>query len=65
MIKKITTAGICVLALALFTYACTELALAERGVSAMGGEIFALPIIGFCVWAGVKTGKDIKRSWKS
>lgn len=63
MTKKIIFAGACTLLILGAVYVCSELALTERGYTAVGGEI-CIPIIGFCLWAGVKTVKDIRRAMK-
>lgn len=65
MAKKIIIAGACTILIAAAVNILTELALAERGFFAVGGELLAAPIIGFCVSAAIKTIKDIKRSVKN
>lgn len=65
MSRKIIIAGACTLLLSAAVKTLSELALAERGFSAVGGEIIAAPIICYCLSAAVKTIKDIKRSVKN
>lgn len=60
MTKKIIFAGKCILALATALYICSELALAERGYSAVGGEIIGVVVLTFAIFATVKTIKDIR-----
>lgn len=62
--RKIIIAGECTLALAAVTYICSELALMERGYSAVGGEIIGIAILTFAIFATVKTVKDIKVTLK-
>lgn len=62
MTKRIIFAGACTLIILAATWLCSELALMERGYSAAGGEI-CMPLIGFCIWAAVKTVKDIRKGW--
>ncbi len=63
MSRKIIIAGACTLIILAAMWLCSEIALAERGYSAAGGEI-CIPLIAFCVWAVVKTAKDIRKGWK-
>lgn len=63
MTRKIIIAGACTLIILAAMRLCSELALAERGYSAADGEI-CIPLIAFCIWAAVKTVKDIRRGWK-
>lgn len=63
MTKKIIFAGECILALATVLYICSELALAERGYTAVGGEIIGVAVLAFVVFTTVKTVKDI-RNWR-
>lgn len=60
MTKKIIFAGECVLALVTAMYICSELALFERGYTAVGGEIIGIAVLAFVYWAGEKTIKEIK-----
>ena len=62
--RKIIIAGECTLALAAVTYICSELALMERGYSAVGGEIIGIAILTFAIFTGAKTIKDIRKGWK-
>ena len=64
MTKKIIFVGECILALATVLYICSELALAERGYTAVGGEIIGIAILTFAIFATVKTVKDIKVTLK-
>lgn len=64
MTKKIIFAGACTLIILAAMWLCSEIALAERGYSAAGGEIL-VPIFAFCIWVAVKTVKDIRKGWKN
>lgn len=63
MTRKIIIAGICTLIILAAMWVCSEIALMEIGYTVIGGEI-CIPLIAFCVWAAVKTAKDIRRGWK-
>lgn len=64
MTKKIVFAGECTLAIVTALYICSELALAERGYTAVGGEVIGTAILTFAIFATVKTIKDIRKGWK-
>lgn len=64
MTKKIICAGECILALATALYIGSELALAERGYIAVGGEVIGMLILAFVIFTGTKTIKDIRKGWK-
>lgn len=64
MTRKIIIAGACTLLILAAMRLCSEIALAERGFSATGGEI-CIPVIAFSLWAAAKTVKDIRKEWKN
>lgn len=64
MTKKIIFAGACTLIILAAMWLFSEIALMERGYSAAGGEIL-VPVIAFCIWAAVKTVKDIRKVWNN
>lgn len=64
MTKKILFAGECTLALVTAMYICSELALSERGYSAVGGEVIGVVILTFVIFTGAKTIKDIRKVMK-
>lgn len=64
MTKKIIFAGECTLAIVTALYLCSELALAERGYTAVGGEIIGVAVLAFVIFTGAKTIKDIRKGWK-
>lgn len=62
--RKIIIAGECILALVTVFHIGSELALAERGYTAVGGEIIGVAVLTFAIFATVKTVKDIKGTLK-
>ena len=58
MSKKVIIVSVCVLIFLAALKGLSNLALAERGYHALGGEI-CLPIFVFGVWVAVKTVKEL------